>query len=182
MAASNSNINKYWGGSNMPALEVFFDYACPYCLRGHEYLTALLPEYPGIEVAWRPCEAHPRPEKYGPHSDLCIQGLYYALEQGADIWEYHARMYAAAVRDRVNIEDPEAVAGRVRGLLDPDAFLRALRSGRYAKAVSDGNDYAYELSGVWAVPSYRMDGRKLDAVEGVGVTKDQLAAFLGFRA
>lgn len=162
----------------MRTLEVFFDYACPYCLRGHEYLTELLPQYPDIEVVWRPCEAHPRPERYGNHSDLCTQGMFYALEQGVDIWDYHSRMYGAAVKERVNIEDPEVVAGRVYGLLDPAAFLKALLDGTYEKAVSDANDYAYEQSGVWAVPSYRMGGKKLDSVENVGATKQQLASFL----
>lgn len=159
-------------------LEIFYDFACPYCLRGHEYLAELLPNYPDVEIAWRPCEAHPRPERYGLHSDLCIQGLFYAQEQRVDLWDYHARMYAAAVKERVNIEDTEVLAGRVHGLMDPAAFLAALQSGVYAKAVSDGNDYAYEQSGVWAVPAYRMNGKKLDAVENVGVTKQQLADFL----
>ncbi|MDR1669694.1 MAG: DsbA family protein, partial [Oscillospiraceae bacterium] len=53
------------GGIVLRKLEVFFDYACPYCRRGHEDLTALLPKHPDIEVVWRPCEAHPRPEVYG---------------------------------------------------------------------------------------------------------------------
>ena len=162
----------------MYILEVFFDYACPYCLIGHNYLKELLPEYPDVDVIWKPCEAHPRPERYGLHSDLCIQGMYYAIEQGVDVWEYHERMYKAAIQDRVNIENPEVVAGRVQGLLDPDAFLKALNSGRYEKAVTEGNDYAYERSGVWAVPAYRMNSRKLDSVEDVGVTKEQLAVFL----
>jgi predicted DsbA family dithiol-disulfide isomerase len=87
-------------------------------------------------------------------------------------------MYAAAVTERVNIEDAEVVAGRVHGLLDPAAFLEALQSGVYAKAVEDGNDYAYEQNGVWAVPAYRMDGSKLDSVVGIGVTKQQLAEFM----
>lgn len=162
----------------MRRLEVFFDYACPYCMRGNEYLTELLPQYPDIEIVWCPCEAHPRPEQYGPHSDLCIQGMYYAREQGADMWEYHNRMYGAAIKERVNIEDPEVVTGRIYGLLDPAEFLRMLQSGDYIKNVQDGNDYAYEQSGVWAVPSYRIDGRKLDSIENVGVAKQQLAEFL----
>ena len=165
----------------MPKIEVFFDYVCPYCLTGHGYLKELLPQFPDIEVVWRPCEAHPRPERYGLHSDLCIQALFFALEQGADIWECHDRMYRAALKDRVNIEDPEVVAGCVHGLLDHDAFLKAIYSGRYEKAVNEANDYAYERSGVWAVPSYRMDGRKLDSVEDVGVTKKQLADFIAGR-
>ena len=162
-------------------LEVFFDYICPFCLRAHESLKELLPEYPDVEVVWRPCESHPRPERFGRHSDLCIQGLYFAIEQEADVWEYHERMYCAAVSERVNIEDSSVVAGRVIGLLDHDEFLQVLNSGKYEKAVADGNDYAYEKSGVWAVPAYRMDGRKLDSIEGVGITKEQLASFLAGR-
>jgi len=162
----------------MPNLEVFFDYACPYCLTGHEYLKELLPAHPDVEIIWRPCEAHPRPETYGLHSDLCIQGLFYVFEQGADVWEYHERMFSAALKDRVNIEDPDVIAGRIHGLLDPDAFLKTIYSGRFEKAIADANVYAYERSGVWAVPSYRMDGRKLDSIENVGVTKRQLADFL----
>ena len=162
----------------MRKLEVFFDYICPYCLKGHNFLKELLPDYLDIEVVWRPCEAHPRPERYGFHSDLCIQGLFFAVDNGVDIWEYHDRIYRAALIDRVNIEDPEVIAGRVYGLLDHNAFLKALYRCKYENAVSDANDYAYEQSGVWAVPSYRMGGRKLDSIEDVGVTKAQLAAFL----
>jgi predicted DsbA family dithiol-disulfide isomerase len=162
----------------MRKLEVFFDYACPFCLKGHEYLKELLPLYPDVEVAWRPCEAHPRPERYGLHSDLCIQGMYYALEQNANIWEYHERMYKAAVKERVNIEDPEVVAGLVHGLPDMNDFLDALLRGGYEKDVTDRNDYAYEKCGVWAVPAYRMGGRKLDSIEGVGITKAQLESFI----
>ena len=162
----------------MRQLEVFFDYACPYCLKGHEYLTELLPQCPDIEVIWRPCEAHPRPERYGRHSDLCIQGMFYALEQGVDVWEYHEQMYAAALTDRVNIEDADVLAGRVRGLLDHEDFLAEIMSGTYEKAVADANVYAWDESGLNAVPSFRMDGSALDAVEDVGVTKQQLAEFL----
>ena len=162
----------------MRELEVFFDYACPYCLKGHGYLKELLPGYPDVEVVWRPCEAHPRPERYGKHSDLCIQGYYAIKEQRADIWEYHERIYQAAHIDRVNIEDPEVIAGRIHGLMDQDAFLKRCYGGEYEKAVSEANDYAYNKSGVWVVPAYRMGRRKLDSIEDVGITKEQLAAFL----
>ena len=159
----------------MRKLEVFFDYACPFCQTGHEYLMELLPSHADIEVVWRACEAHPRPEVYGRYSDLCVQALIYAAEQGADLPEFHARMYNAALKDGVDIESPEALARcfeHLPGLRD------ALQSGRYAQAVIDANDYAYEQSGVWFVPAYRMGGRKLDAAGGKGVTKAQLAEFL----
>ena len=162
----------------MRTLEVFFDYACPYCLKGHEYLMELLPEYTDIEVIWRACEAHPRPEVYGKYSDLCVQGLLYAMEQGIELLDFHERMYHAALKDKVNIEDPAALADYFKDLLDPAAFRDALMSGKYKQAGLDANDYAYEKSGVWFVPAYRMSGRKLDAAGGVGVTKTQLAEFL----
>ena len=162
----------------MHQLEVFFDYACPYCLRGHEFLKELYPSYPQIEIAWRPCESHPRPERFGRHSDLAIQGMFFALDRGADIWAYHDRMFTAALIDRIDIENIDVLTNSVRGLLDADAFRKALQNGEYAKALEESNSCAYDRSGVWAVPSYRMNGKKLDSIEDVGVTKKQLADFM----
>ena len=144
---------------------------------GHRYLADLLPQYPDIEVVWRPCESHPRPEE-GKHSDLCIQGMFYALEQGIDCWDYHQRMYDSVFVERVDIENPAALARSVRKLTDPNAFVDAIKSGAYEKALKDANEYAYEKSGVWVVPAYRMDGKKLDSIENIGVSKQQLIDFL----
>ncbi len=162
----------------MNKLEVFFDYACPYCLRGHQSLSELHALYPQVEIVWRPCEAHPRPERYGPHSDLCIQGMFFALDHGVDIWAYHDRMFKAALTDRINIEDVGVLSEAVKGLLDVDTFRESLQNGEYVKLQQDANHYAYDLSGVWAVPSYRMNGKKLDSIEDIGITKEQLNSFL----
>ncbi|WP_313293433.1 DsbA family protein [Faecalispora jeddahensis] len=159
-------------------LEVFFDYACPYCLRAHEYLTELMPQYPDVSVVWRPCEAHPRPDRYGPHSDLCIQGYFFVRENGADVLAYHDRMYRAALKDRIDIESIDVLTDSVRDLVDADAFRLALQQGTYQKALAESNRLAFERSGVWVVPAYRMEGRKIDAVENVGVSKEQLRRFL----
>jgi predicted DsbA family dithiol-disulfide isomerase len=105
--------------------------------------------------------------------------MFFALGQGVDIWDYHARMYKAALIDRVDIEDINVLAESVRGLLDTDTFRKSLQNGEYAEVQQDANRYAYEKSGVWAVPSYRMNCRKLDSVENIGVTKEQLAVFMG---
>lgn len=157
---------------------MFFDYACPYCLRAHEYLTELMPQYPDVSVVWRPCEAHPRPDRYGPHSDLCIQGYFFARENGADVLAYHDRMYRAALKDRIDIESIDVLTDSVRDLVDADAFRLALQQGTYQKALAESNQLAFERSGVWVVPAYRMKGRKIDAVENVGVSKEQLRRFL----
>jgi len=162
----------------MRRLEVFFDYACPYCQKGHGYLIELLQRHTDIVVDWRPCEAHPRPERFGLHSDLCIQGFFFAQELGVDVFDYHERMYNAALKECVNIENHDELANVVKGLLKISDFLKALKSGKYEKKVAAANDYAYDQSSVWAVPAYRMNGRKLDSIEDVGITKEQLADFL----
>lgn len=162
----------------MRTLEVFFDYACPFCRQGHEHLKSLIGNFPDIRIEWRPCEAHPEPEP-GPHSDLALQCAFYAEESGADMSAFHDLMYEAVLKARVNLRDIPALAEAAAKAVDPEGIRKALKSGRYARALLDMNDYAYEQSGVWAIPSYRMDGKKLDAREGVGVTKEQLKAFLG---
>jgi predicted DsbA family dithiol-disulfide isomerase len=162
----------------MPQLEVFFDYNCPHCLRGHHNLLELLPSFPDIEVVWRPCEAHPRPENHGVHSDLCMQGMFFAADADADILAYHARMFDLAHKVRANLEDIDVLAENVGDIVDAKAFAEALRSGKYREVQEGHNDYAYEQSGVWVLPAYRLDGRKLDSVEGVGVSREQLESFL----
>lgn len=159
-------------------LEVFFDYSCPYCMQSHEYLKTLTPQFPDIEITWNPCEAHPRPDRYGPHSDLCIRGMFFARDAGADLWSYHEIMYTAALRERIDIEDINVLAQRVAGLLDAQAFANALSGGRYIEELAVSNRYAFGRSSVWAVPAYRMNGRKLDAVENIGVSRQQLEKFL----
>jgi len=163
----------------MPKIEWFFDYACPFCLRGHEYLLEIAPKYPDVEIVWCPCEAHPRPEP-GPHSDLLSQSMYFALKNGVDIWTYHKRMYKAGLTDRsklVDIDDIDSVCSYVSDLLDANALKKALENGEFAEVHKQCNIHAYEECGVWAVPSCRAENLKLDSVEGVGITPKQLDDF-----
>ncbi|HCC35931.1 MAG TPA: hypothetical protein DEQ02_10060 [Ruminococcaceae bacterium] len=162
----------------MSKLEVFFDYACPYCLQGHQNLLDILPDFPDTEVIWRPCESHPRPERYGMHSDLLIQGMFFAQDSGADLWAYHERAYRLILKDRANAEDIDTLAVGFAGLLNPEALHGALKNGKYIKIQRDANRYAFTESGVWVVPAYRMNGLRLDSVENIGVTKDRLKKFL----
>lgn len=159
-------------------LHIFFDYICPYCLRAHNYLKELMPEYPDQIIVWHPCESHPRPERFGPHSDLCIQGYFYALEHGVDVLEYHDRMYQAIFKDHVNIEDIDDLGDYVSDLVDVAKFKSSLEQGMYLEKLKETNELAFEHSGVWAVPAYRKGDLKLDAVENVGVTKEQIGYLL----
>ncbi len=162
----------------MRHLEFFFDYECPYCKRGYEDLLLLLKEHEDIKVTWRPCESHPRPEDHPPHTDLALQGLFFAMDHGIDLPAYHERLFAALHVDRIDVEDAAVLADYVRDLVDRDSFHTALVDGTYKQVQEDGNDYAYEENDVWFLPAFRMDGKKLDAQGGIGVSKEEIADFL----
>lgn len=162
----------------MRKLDIFFDYSCPYCLRGHELLLELLPLHTNIEVTWHGVEAHPRPEDWPPHTDLCMQGLLYVQATGGDVMAYHRRMYDALQKNDVNVEDAAALAACAAGLVDEATLLDALNTGKYAKAQAAENDHAYDECGVWYLPAFRMEGKKLDSEGDFGVTKRQLEEFL----
>lgn len=164
-------------------MDVYYDYACPYCVRGLAYLQELMPKYQSrITLQFIPVEAHPRPETYGLHTDLCAQGFYEAQRQGVDSWVYHAAIFKAAVNDRVNIEDANALGAVIKqipGEFDAEAYVSALKTGVYADRINDNNHQAYDVNGVWAVPTFIMeDSRRLDAREGVGVSFKDLEALL----
>ncbi|WP_097002655.1 DsbA family protein [Lacrimispora amygdalina] len=159
-------------------LHLFFDYICPYCLKAHNYLKELLPEHPDLNIEWHPCESHPRPERFGPHSDLCIQGYFYALDRGMDVLDYHDRMYQATFKDHVNIENIDALSEYVSDLVDAVSFKQSLQQGTFLEKLAESNKLAFEHSKVWVVPAYRMGTLKLDAAENIGITKEQIRDFL----
>jgi len=159
-------------------LQFFFDYACPYCYKGYQDLLNLLAITPDLEIEWIPCEAHPRPETHGLHSDYCARGMYQAAAQGADLIKYHDIMYQACILDHVNIEDLEVIADLVRDLIDRDAFYEALQNGMYQDKLDANNHKTWNTEGFPAVPSLKAEERTLPAVPGIGLTLDQMKRFL----
>lgn len=159
-------------------LEVFFDYSCPYCLQGHVYLLEVLKSHPDIEVVWKPCEAHPRPEVYGSHSDLCARGMYIANEKGADLMKYHEIMYAAALTEKCDIESIDVLSQRVKDILDPAEFSVALSGSSYKDQLDENNRLAWGEYDFSAVPSMRRNGELLISLGGIGLTKQMIEDFL----
>jgi len=158
-------------------LKVLFDYACPYCYRAHQYIKEVREEFPDLVFEFIPCEAHPRPENYGRHSDLCAMGMYYCLDNGIDLWEYHDLIYKAFYFDKINVESISEVSSYVVSLIGEEfkeAFTEALKNGMYQRKVEDNNDYTWEELNCPAVPSYEMGERSLFAVPGVGVSKEDI--------
>jgi predicted DsbA family dithiol-disulfide isomerase len=167
----------------MILMRFFYDYECPYCQRGYGYLLEFIGDHPEIEIEWRPVEAHPRPENHPPHTDLCVQSYYIARELKVDMGAFHQRMFQAAAQERRNVEKIDVLAEILEGIVDHGKFRTILESNKYASQVTENNDLAYEQSGVWAVPAFRVlrkgaPDKKLDAQAGVGLTRDQIREFL----
>ena len=162
----------------MAVMQFFYDYECPYCKTGYEYLLAQIKNHPEIEIEWRPVEAHPLPENHPPNTYLACQSFYVAQELGADMPAFHAAMYKAISIERQNVEDTDVLCNILKGIVDTKKFLNILKSGKYAAQIDENNDLAYEKSGVWFVPAFRMNGKKLDAKGGIGITPEELKNFL----
>ena len=160
-------------------LEVFFDYICPYCYRGQDNLEAMLKKYPRLEILWRPCEAHPRPEPARVHSDVAIEGMYFLQEAGGDVDRYNHLVYEAHYELGQNIADP-ALLAKIGGKCGANAgeMEKALREHWYKEKVVQGNQLAWGEKKLEAVPSYCAGDRVLGSGDGFMVPRDDLDHFL----
>ena len=141
-----------------------------------------MPKYPDVEIVWKPVEAHPRNEEpdHRPYVDLIVQGCLYIQDTGGDEYVFTQRVYKAHFEENLNVEDVSVLVKCAieSGVTDITVFEKALTDAKYEKAMLDANDYAYEQKGVWAVPTFVCGDIRLDAVGGVGITKQQLNKFL----
>lgn len=147
-----------------------------------DYLYELLPKYPSAEISWKQVEAHPRLEEpeHRPYVDLVVRGSLFIKETGCDELAFIRRIYKAHFDERLSVEDVSVLVKCAAdvGVADTGAFKAALYDAKFEKAQQDANDYAYEKKGVWAVPTFVCGDIRLDAVQGVGITKRQLDKFL----
>ena len=104
--------------------------------------------------------------------------MFYARDNGLDLPAYHKLMYDAAHVSKINLEDIGAVSEHVKNFTDAEKFKNALAGGAYIDELNEANDYAYEKQGVWYIPAYRMNGKKLDSEGGAGITRKKLEGFL----
>lgn len=159
-------------------LEVFFDYACPYCYKGYDIILKLMPDYPQLQVEWIPCEAHPRPDRYGPHSDLCARGMYFTQAQGADVYDYHRIIFDGIYINKKNVEDLNVLTGIVQGTLDQVRFRASMLDGEYKNRLAENNSLAWEKHRFEAVPSICMNGRTLGSIEDIGLSEHMIRKFI----
>ena len=147
-----------------------------------DYLSDLLPKYPNVEILWKPIEAHPRNDEpnHRPYVDLLVQGCLFIQETGGDVLLFIQRIFKARFEENSDVEDVSVLVrcAAESGVADITAFETALTNAKYEKAMLAANVYAYEQKGVWAVPTFVCGDIRLDAVCGVGITKQQLDNFL----
>jgi len=165
----------------MKKVEMFFDYSCPFCFRGFRFLMESLPDYPHVEMVWRPLEIHQRPDdRFGLHSDLCIRAMFLAADKDVDLVAFHWKMFALFHHDKINVEDINTLAESLTEFLDADELRKVLTHDRYVQELKDANTYALDTTGIWIVPAYRMEGHKLDAPNERSLTIEDVREFLDF--
>ncbi|MFV0362705.1 MAG: DsbA family protein [Suipraeoptans sp.] len=159
-------------------IEVFYDYECPFCLRGYNMLKEVFAEFEDLEIEWKPVESHPRPERYWPYSDLCAMGMYIARDMGVDTVKYSDRIYEAVVRKEIDIQKPEEIADLLQGLVEKEGFVEALKAGKYREQLEKNNVEVWETLGFDAVPSLKIGDKTLGAIPGVGLTRGRVIDFI----
>ena len=162
----------------MKPVEFYFDYICPFCYRSFQDLLELKKEKNDLVIDFHPCEIHPRPERHGKHSDLCIQGMFLAKDLGVDLWEYNQKIFHSHFVDRINIEEIQELANAVKDLIEPDLFVKEISSSQYADALKHTNTVAFSQHKIEVVPHYISEHSVLPSVEGIGISKKKLDDFI----
>ncbi len=158
----------------MKTVDVYFDYACPFCHTGLADLHAVMPEFPEILVAYKACEAWPDPKS---QAALAFQGMHGILAQGGNIMPYHAGVFDAFFVHKRRITAEVLTQCAQDCGIDLATFARALEAGTYAAQQIAANDYAYDILHIDAVPTLFCGDRRYDAVLGQGISREGLRAF-----
>ena len=146
----------------MKKLEVFFDFNCPYCLKGHEQLIEFMRDKAGLEIIWQPCEiSEYKNNLAGLQPDISIQAMFFAMENNVDLWRFSQKVYDMKFTNKVNTADIEVFVAGLEGIVDAEALRQALKNGKYADSVKKSNRFAFKDTGVDVVPTYRVDGTVL---------------------
>lgn len=173
---------------NTPAITVYFDYVCPYCLLAEDTIATVAREQ-GALVERRPFElrrssVYPMAEQLGvpitlptvspqPYTHTAFEGSQYARAQGR-AEDYDAAVLEAFFQHGRDIGQLDVLTDIAVGVgLDADSFRTALVERRYAA------DHQAELTqaraaGIRAVPTVQVGPRR---VEGVP-TREQLRSAL----
>lgn len=158
----------------MKKVEVFFDFNCPYCYKGHQSFVELLKEKPDLEVIWHPCEISVyKDPSVDTNADLSLQAMLFAMEHKIDLVSFQEKVYTMIFVDKLDTHNIKTLVNALTGFLDTEALHQALESGKYLEQLKEKNHFAFKETGVHVVPTYRTDGGFLEDRQeffGLGVS------------
>ena len=162
----------------MAKFQFFYDYLCPHCKKGYEIMMDALKDFPDIEPEYMPIELNPKsmPNPY-------LQAFYIAQELGADMNAFHSTLFQKASIENQNVRSNKVLSDILENIIDKNKLLEIIESGKYAGKIPENNDLAYEKDNVWFLPAFRVPGLspetpRLDAQGGIGITAEDMVAFL----
>lgn len=158
----------------MKTVDVYFDYACPFCYTGLRDLHAVLPEFPDLQVAYHACEAWPDPNS---EAALAFQGMHCILAHHGDVRPYHDRVFAALFDRKQHLDVALLAQCAEASGIDVEVFSAALIAKTYAEQQTAANNHAYDTLGIEAVPTLFCGALRYDAELGVGITPEGLRRF-----
>ena len=142
----------------MKKLEVFFDYNCPFCFKGHKQLVEFVKDKADLEIVWHPCEISVYKNKFtGSQGDINLQGMFFAADNNVDLWKYHEKVFNRNFVDKDNTKDIDEFADGLKDILDAEALKAALKADKYLDMVKKSNEFAFKTTGAHVVPTYRSD-------------------------
>ena len=146
----------------MNKIEMFFDYHCPYCLKGYNQLKEFLNDKPDTEIVWHPCEIeiYKKSSGYGGsrRTNLSMQGMFFVSDNSLNIWKYHDMVYDFIFNTNKNIEDIDVFVSSFNDFLDTGAFKKAAAEGVYKNRIDEANTFAFKTTRCHVVPTFRVDG------------------------
>lgn len=188
-------------------VEVFFDYICPFCYRGLKHLREVKDNYPEIEFIYRATEVNPENEDkivldgetqkrlkvflneagldfnppYMPmgHTNHAFHAMNYIVAEQGEIDQYHHNVYQAIFVEQKDIEDINVVLECASDCgIDVEQLKQVLTLEDYTKQRQVDLEYAYLQNNIKYVPTLIAKDKRLDAIEALGFSKEQLIEYL----
>lgn len=114
-----------------------------------------------------------------PRSDKAFEGMHYIIEHGGDVEKYHKNMFKAMFVEQKNVEEDSIILSCAQDCsVNLTELESALKDGTYTKIQQRSLSYAYLDKQIEVVPTFISGQKRLDAVQGVGVTREQVKEFL----
>jgi protein-disulfide isomerase len=131
----------------------YADFACPYCARAHQSLTALLPKYgKDVRLVYRHMplnDMHPAAQPAAEASE--------AADADGKFWEMHDALFDS----QGDLTDEAIVAMASRIGFDADKMQDALQNGTYAQRV-ETDAAAGRKAGAHRTPTFFINGVQFD--------------------